>query len=264
MYHMMDSSLCVRGERNRPRRGVIFRTHLTNLLLPTQGMMHGLSATTAALFAAAALHGAHAQYNAAPAQVGDVTMMGSSDFSWATGRFPDCPTECDSQPSSVTRRVHCQQGPEPQSKMLRGLSHWQPAELMKNDERAPGYFNYKEDDMTYTAPRMDGINLDDGTLDDWACAPLKAQTPFFPYNDIVVAGIVGRPATRAPPPPAGCATMGDGQCKLTMFDDYQKDRHWTALDHSVAMAFAWSPQAIFIGIKVMDDSHENGCVPCYF
>ena len=61
--------------------------------------------------------------------------------------------------------------------------------------------------MQFTAP-MAMINLD-GNLDDWQCAPIKAQTPFYPFNK---EGGIG---------PAG-ATFAEGtHCcgdELTMFD----------------------------------------------
>ena len=38
----------------------------------------------------------------------------------------------------------------------------------------------RQDDMTFLAPQAQ-IQLD-GLLEDWACGPIKAQTPFYPFN----------------------------------------------------------------------------------
>ena len=79
-------------------------------------MVRGLSVTTAALCAAVALHGAHAQYNAAPAQVGDVTMMGSSKFSWQLGASPTA------QPSAAaSHRLNTKGG---HAKYAEGTGNW--------------------------------------------------------------------------------------------------------------------------------------------
>ena len=99
--------------------------------------------------------------------------------------------------------------------------------------------------MQFTAP-MAMINLD-GNLDDWQCAPIKAQTPFYPFNK---EGGIG---------PAG-ATFAEGtHCcgdELTMFDD-RDGLTWNALDQSSAISFAWDAGNFYIGVKVVDDSHEN-------
>ena len=96
--------------------------------------------------------------------------------------------------------------------------------------------------MQFTAP-MAMINLD-GNLDDWQCAPIKAQTPFYPFNK---EGGIG---------PAG-ATFAEGtHCcgdELTMFDD-RDGLTWNALDQSSAISFAWDAGNFYIGVKVVDES----------
>jgi hypothetical protein len=49
-----------------------------------------------------------------------------------------------------------------------------------------------------------------------------------------------------------------------MFDDYNGKVAWDPSDQSVAVSFAWDPEHFYIGVKVIDDSHENnaGSGPC--
>eukprot|EP01044_Picomonas_judraskeda_P019036 COSAG03_NODE_3919_length_1759_cov_3.266265_2_plen_82_part_01 len=62
--------------------------------------------------------------------------------------------------------------------------------------------------MRFEAPQTT-ISLD-GNLDDWACGPIKAQTPFYPFNKVGVG----------PVPPGGAAGAEGSHCcgdELTMF-----------------------------------------------
>lgn len=222
----------------------------------TFGSGRCVTPTMRAILAGAALLGSiSAQYTD---QVGDVEMIQPGTNSWATGRFPTCPTECGQPASSVRRQVACKMGADRTTHMLGGLMSWQPAELAMNDERTPGYLKYKPDDMLYTAPMLT-INVDDGgDLADWYETPIKAQTPFFPYND--KPGTGGGVGTTPAPVSVerggpGCETMADKQCVLTMFDEHRGDRKWTALDHSCAISMAWDAQYFYLAVKV--NPHNN-------
>ena len=97
--------------------------------------------------------------------------------------------------------------------------------------------------MHFTAPATT-ITLD-GALDDWACAPIKAQTPFLPYNDKTTE------------------TKADAHCcggRYTIYDDRNgaSGTTWDSLDHSTAVSFAWDAQNFYIGVKVIDDQQQNG------
>ena len=74
----------------------------------------------------------------------------------------------------------------------------------------------------------------DGHFPEWQCAEVKAQTPFYPFNN---------KGDRT-----GSHCCGD---KLTMFDDYNGKVAWDPADQSVAISFAWDPQHFYIGVKVI-------------
>ena len=84
--------------------------------------------------------------------------------------------------------------------------------------------------MRFEAPQTT-ISLD-GNLDNWACGPIKAQTPFYPFNKVGVG----------PVPPGGAAGAEGSHCcgdELTMFDDRDNNvLTWNALDQSSAISFA--------------------------
>ena len=182
--------------------------------------------------------------------VGDVCVgpnLGSTRPNWSKSPFPHCPTAsnggCGQPTSTVNREVRCEHGTGARTA---GLAGWLPVEYAQTEASYGGILTYKEDDMQFTAP-MAMINLD-GNLDDWQCAPIKAQTPFYPFNKVGTG-----------PGPAG-ATFAEGtHCcgdELTMFDD-RDGLTWNALDQSSAISFAWDAGNFYIGVKVVDDSHEN-------
>ena len=89
-------------------------------------------------------------------------------------------------------------------------------------------------DMTYSVPNVP-ITLD-GNLGDWiGTGDIFAQTPFLP--------------------------SGTGCCggTLTVFDEYAGGI-WNGInDHSVAFSMAYDSSALYIGLKVVDDTHQlNG------
>lgn len=86
----------------------------------------------------------------------------------------------------------------------------------------------RQDDMTFLAPQAQ-IQLD-GLLEDWACGPIKAQTPFYPFN---------KEGVGPPLPGASAGAQGSHCCgdELTMFDDRDNNK-WNALDQSAAISFA--------------------------
>ena len=85
--------------------------------------------------------------------------------------------------------------------------------------------------MLFTAPQAT-IMLD-GRLEDWQCAPIKAQTPFYPFNK------PGLPGSGPITPGYAGAAEGSHCCgdELTMFDDRDGVK-WDALDQSSAISFA--------------------------
>jgi hypothetical protein len=85
--------------------------------------------------------------------------------------------------------------------------------------------------MLFTAPQAT-ITLD-GRLEDWQCAPIKAQTPFYPFNK------PGLPGSGPITPGYEGAAEGSHCCgdELTMFDDRDGVK-WDALDQSSAISFA--------------------------
>jgi hypothetical protein len=85
--------------------------------------------------------------------------------------------------------------------------------------------------MLFTAPQAT-IMLD-GRLEDWQCAPIKAQTPFYPFNK------PGLPGSGPITPGYEGAAEGSHCCgdELTMFDDRDGVK-WDALDQSSAISFA--------------------------
>ena len=127
-----------------------------------------------------------------------------------------------------------------------GLHNWVPRDLEQTDAAySSGDVVYKQDNMKFDAPQAQ-IQLD-GSFLDWQCADIKAQTPFYPYNQ------------RANQEGSHCCGN-----KLTMFDDCTCPRiaflsesrpgsqrifcctdggqvAWDSSDHSVAMSFAWDP-----------------------
>ena len=198
----------------------------------------------------------------------------TDEYLWATSQFPACPVTCGAPASTVRtdlhhshrppchvsttctppppharnllsfgptdqvkRKVTCELGSRP------GLKGWYPSELAQTDLRyRSSTVVYNEDDMRFTAPSKT-IQLD-GDLADWDCAPIKAQTPFYPYND------------------KGGESKADSRCcggRLTMFDDRNgaSGTTWDSLDQSSAVSFAWDTQNFYIAVKVIDDSHEN-------
>jgi hypothetical protein len=73
----------------------------------------------------------------------------------------------------------------------------------------------------------------DGLFMDWECIPFMAQTPFL------------APATHPG--------------EVLMFEEYNGGTWSGVLDHSTAIAFAWDPANLYLGIKVKDDTHQlNG------
>ena len=73
----------------------------------------------------------------------------------------------------------------------------------------------------------------DGAFPEWECAEVKAQTPFYPYNNLGDK--------------VGSHCCGN---QLTMFDDYNGKVAWDPSDQSVAISFAWDPQNFYVGVKV--------------
>jgi hypothetical protein len=123
------------------------------------------------------------------------------------------------------------------------LANWQPSAITRAaDGSFPGLTAPCDGEagasgcasMTYDAPQA-AITLD-GDLGDWNVGgAVLAQTPFLP--------------------------SGTGCCggTLTVFDEYGGGI-WNGIeDHSAAFSMAWDSGALYIGLKVVDDTHQlNG------
>ena len=108
----------------------------------------------------------------------------------------------------------------------RCLATWVPRAPLDYPER----HGVEAADLHYRAQQTD-ITLD-ANLDDWKCLPVLAQTPFRSGNE-------------------------DQHAAWTEFQEYSGG-HWKGLDdHALAFAMAWSTSAVFIGAKVIDDTHQN-------
>jgi hypothetical protein len=86
-------------------------------------------------------------------------------------------------------------------------------------------------DMTFDA--FQATIVEDGLFNDWDCLPFMAQMPFL-----------------AP------ATHPD---EVMMFEEYNGGSWHGVDDHAVAISFAWDQNALYLGVKVKDDTHQlNG------
>jgi hypothetical protein len=106
-----------------------------------------------------------------------------------------------------------------------GISAWtQDNSMVKQSAE------YDIDQMAYTA-NQNSITVD-GDLNDWSCSEYIAQTPFIP---------TGTQSPTADP---------------VIFDEYAGGIWNGPSDHSVAVAFNWNPTYLFLGVKVIDDTHQ--------
>merc|ERR1719424_792544 len=80
----------------------------------------------------------------------------------------------------------------------------------------------------------------DAMLDDWNGIPILSQTPFRR------GGTVGEDANGA--------TAGGDWCE---FDEYDGGIHNGIDDQSMAFALAWNSNTLFMGVKTIDDTHQN-------
>jgi hypothetical protein len=90
--------------------------------------------------------------------------------------------------------------------------------------------DYNIAEMSYTALQND-ITVD-GDLVDWSCSEYIAQTPFVPS---------GTQNAAADP---------------VVFDEYAGGIWNGPDDHSIAVAFNWNSGSLFLGAKVIDDTHQ--------
>ncbi len=109
-----------------------------------------------------------------------------------------------------------------------GISAWTPDESMVKQSA-----DYDVAEMAYTA--MQNTITVDGDLADWSCSEYIAQTPFIPS---------GTQSPTADP---------------VVFDEYAGGIWNGPLDHSIAVAFNWDTTGLYLGAKVIDDTHQlNG------
>ena len=109
-----------------------------------------------------------------------------------------------------------------------GLSVWTPDLSMVKQSA-----DYNIAEMAYNAAQ-NTITID-GDLVDWSCSEYISQTPFVPS---------GTQSANADP---------------VVFDEYAGGIWNGPLDHSIAVAFNWNAGALFVGAKVIDDTHQlNG------
>jgi hypothetical protein len=101
--------------------------------------------------------------------------------------------------------------------------------------------------MAYDAKRAvnNGVSnriIMDGDLGDWDEADYLSQTPFWPYNH---------------PDEQGNGAGGHPGDPLTQFEAWSGGIWDGVMDQSSATAFAWDASAIYVGIKVFDDEHQQ-------
>jgi hypothetical protein len=112
-----------------------------------------------------------------------------------------------------------------------GLATWTPVEEALVDMTV---------DMTWDAPKKN-IAID-GYFADWDCVPYKAQIPF-----------VSPVAATADAPEKG----RDGQ--PTIFEEHAGGIWNGIYDQSSAISFSWDEDSFYLGVKVVDDTHQlNG------
>ena len=110
-----------------------------------------------------------------------------------------------------------------------GLSAWNPRDLPKSETK-PGK-KLTADNMKFDAYQTT-IDVD-GLFADWDCMPF-----------------LGQPVFQAP------ATHPK---EIFTFEEYNHGTWKGIYDHSVALSFAWDANSFYIGVKVVDDSHQlNG------
>jgi hypothetical protein len=114
------------------------------------------------------------------------------------------------------------------------MSNWAPVTTAPDE-----LVGIEVGDLRWDIP-MAPITLD-ASLEDWNCLYFKAQTPFRPCNGADEGNAY-----------AACHEP------WTEFAEYNGG-HWNGIqDHSIAVGFAWQPHSLYCGIKVVDDTHENG------
>ena len=111
-----------------------------------------------------------------------------------------------------------------------GLSTWKPHKVPMSTMVEGGY-TLLMDTMRFSADQQ-SIKLD-GLFSDWDCMPF-----------------LGQPVFQAPATHPG---------ELFEFEQYNHGTWKGIYDHSVALSFAWDANSFYIGVKVVDDSHQlNG------
>jgi hypothetical protein len=96
------------------------------------------------------------------------------------------------------------------------------------------------EDIRWEIPRATFPIDMDADLSDWAGIPFKAQVPFRPCDKIDGA-------------PCAMPFVEFSICKAC-----KPQATWSGpADHSVATAFTWTPEALYVGVKVFDDTHQN-------
>ena len=100
-------------------------------------------------------------------------------------------------------------------------------------------------DMRWNIPSVESITAD-GDLSDWDGIAFMSQTPFRPCNQIdATSTYPGRPCA-APFVEFDICTACVGEAT------------WHGVsDHSMAAAMAWTPSTPYMGINVLDDTHQN-------
>ena len=136
-------------------------------------------------------------------------------------------------------------GPEPLGMILgdgflfglETIQSYQDAEFLDPD--APGLL--RAADMKYTAMSR-AIEID-GDLRDWRGLEVKSQTPFQRQC-------------------AKCYQQANCFCPdnpnpFMVFETFNGGIYEGIYDHSLAFSTAWQPDAFFLGLKIVDDTHEN-------
>jgi hypothetical protein len=101
------------------------------------------------------------------------------------------------------------------------------------------------DDAVWSIPPVASTTLD-GVLEDWGNTLYKAQTPFRPCDKVDTDGDGLNDAWTAPFVEFDvCLACAGGAA-------------WPGVtDYSIATTFGWTPGALYCGINVFDDTHQN-------
>eukprot|EP01052_Picozoa_sp_SAG31_P010383 SAG31_NODE_568_length_14006_cov_4.252119_3_plen_476_part_00 len=116
--------------------------------------------------------------------------------------------------------------PPPPPGTCDSIADWQPS------PESSDIVGIEAADLSYEAASASGAIILDGDLADWGCAPFLAQTPFRTGNE----------GSNAP---------------WVEFEEHGGGIHNGIEDQASAWAIAWEAGNLFVGVKAIDDYHQN-------